>query len=334
MFKIKMKKRNIILFAKSVWRKPAARVFASFCILAILIYNIPLFTLWDTITQISPLLWATIVIAYLFGHLVGVAKWCLFINMGQNRLPFTVAAQCYFAGLFANLFLPSLAGGDVVRAGMAIRYKADKEAVIVGGLLDRFLDVCALGLIILISVLYSPMSLSVEGRSILISFFLSVFIFMLSILFIFAFPFSRLLPKRLCGFIEHIRNILKELIKKPKRALGALVISLGIQSGFIVLNAIIGMACNINLPLHIWFLTWPLAKLSAMVPVSLGGLGVRETALALLLLRFGIPFSSSVGVGLLWETVLIVGGIIGGFFYFCARKNMSISKLAGEDPTY
>lgn len=329
-----MKKRSIILFAKSVWRKPAARVFASFCILAILIYNIPLSTLWGTITQISPLLWATIVIAYLFGHLVGVAKWCLFINMGQNRLPFTVAAQCYFAGLFANLFLPSLAGGDVVRAGMAIRYKADKEAVIVGGLLDRFSDVCALGLIILMSVLYSPMSLSAEGRSILLSFLLSVFIFMLSILFILAFPSSNLLPKWLCGFIERIRNILKELIKKPKRALGALVISLSIQSGFIVLNAILGTACKINLPLHIWFLVWPLVKLSAMLPISLGGLGVRETALALLLLSFGIPFSKSVGVGLLWESVLIAGGVVGGFFYLCARKSFSTSRVAVEDSAF
>lgn len=251
-----MNKKGIIRFAKSVWRKPAARILASFCILAILIYNIPLSDLWRTITQISPLLWAGIVTAFLFGHVVGVAKWCLFINMGQSRLPFTIAARSYFAGLFANLFLPSIAGGDVVRAGMAIRYKADKEAVIIGGLLDRFSDVCALGLIILVSVFHSPMSLSAKGRSILLSFIVSVFIFMLSILFVLAFPFSKFLPRRLCGFIERIRNVLKELIRKPERALGALVISLSIQSGFVVLNAIIGRACSIELPLRVWFLTW------------------------------------------------------------------------------
>jgi uncharacterized membrane protein YbhN (UPF0104 family) len=106
----------------------------------------------------------------------------------------------------------------------------------------------------------------------------------------------------------------------------AFAISLSIQSGFIVLNAILGAACKINLSLHIWFLVWPLAKLSAMLPISLGGLGVRETALGFLLLQFDVPFSSSVGVGLLWETVLIAGGIFGGFFYFCSRKTFSTSK--------
>ena len=329
-----MTKRHIIQFVGSVWRMPVVRILASLCILAILIHNIPLSDLWGTITQISPLLWAGIVTAFLFGHVVGVAKWCLFINMGQSRLPFTIAARSYFAGLFANLFLPSIAGGDVVRAGMAIRYKADKEAVIVGGLLDRFSDVCALGLIILMSVSYSPMSLSVEGRSILLSFIVSVFIFMLSVIFILAFPFSKFFPRWLCDFIERIRNILKELIRKPKRALSALVISLSIQSGFVILNAIIGTACSIELPLRVWFLTWPLAKISAMLPISLGGLGVRETALALLLLGFGVPFSKSVGVSLLWESVLIAGGIVGGFFYFFARKSTSTSRLAVGDSAF
>ena len=65
-----------------------------------------------------------------------------------------------------------------------------------------------------------------------------------------------------------------------------------------------------------WFIAWPLAKLSAMLPVSLGGLGVREAALALILARYGISFSHSVGLGLLWESVLVAGAAIGGIFYF------------------
>jgi len=326
-----VKKRSIIIFAKSVWRKPAFRILASFCILAILVSNIPLSDLWGTIRQISPILWVAVVIAFLLGHLAGVIKWCLFINMGQNKLPFTVAAQYYFAGLFANLFLPSLAGGDVVRAGLAIRYKADKEAVIVGGLLDRFMDVCVLGLIILFAALYSQTSLSAEYWTVLLSLFISITIFAIGIIFFLRFPSLKVIPKSIRERFEPFANIIKRLIKDPKRALGALAISLSIQSGFIFLSAILGMACKIDLPLHIWFLTWPLAKLSAMLPISLGGLGVRETALAFLLVNFGIPFSKSVGLGLLWESVLVAGGVVGGLSYFLANKNLSKTKLAMED---
>ena len=77
------------------------------------------------------------------------------------------------------------------------------------------------------------------------------------------------------------------------------------------------------LPLHVWFLTWPLAKISAMLPISMGGIGVREVALAVLLGRFGIPFSSAVGLGLLWESVLIAGSGIGGGFYLLSSRNAS-----------
>ena len=37
----------------------------------------------------------------------------------------------------------------------------------------------------------------------------------------------------------------------------------------------------------VWLLAWPLAKLIALAPVSLGGIGVREVALATLLLPCG-----------------------------------------------
>ena len=106
-----------------------------------------------------------------------------------------------------------------------------------------------------------------------------------------------------------------KLIKKPLPILVAWFISLLIQGGFVLLNAILGAACNIHLPLHVWFIAWPLAKLSAMLPISMGGLGVREAALALILARYGISFSSSVGLGLLWESVLVAGAGIGGVFY-------------------
>jgi uncharacterized protein (TIRG00374 family) len=235
--------------------------------------------------------------------------------------------RCHFAGLFANLFLPSIAGGDVVRAGLAIRHKAKKEAVIFGGLLDRFVDISALGAIIVVSALYSPKSLSAQDRTILFSFLLAVLIFILGMSVIVAFPVVKSLPKRLNDLIQRVQAIIKQLLGNPKRALGGFFLALIIQSCFVVLNIMMGLACKIDLPLHIWFLAWPLAKLSAMLPISLGGLGVREMAFALLLDRFNIPFSRSVGLGLLWESVLIAGGAIGGFIGLVGKNRIPRADL-------
>ena len=323
-------KRSILISAKLIWNKPTVRLLVSLCILGLLLFNIPLFDLWDTIRNISPFLWIGVVIAFLIGHLAGVIKWCLFINVGESTLCFFRAAQCYFAGLFANLFLPSLAGGDVIRAGLAIRYRADKGAVIIGGLLDRFLDVCALGFIMLVTALYSQTSLSVEYSTVLFSILVSMIIFVLGIALVLKSSRLKFIPGSIDRRLEPFRDVIRRLMRGPKSALGALTISLSIQSGFILLNAVLGMACGIDLPIYVWFIAWPLAKLSAMLPISLGGLGVRETALAFLLLKYDIPFAKSVGLGLMWESVLIAGGIVGGGAYLLSRKDDASAEISIE----
>jgi uncharacterized membrane protein YbhN (UPF0104 family) len=44
----------------------------------------------------------------------------------------------------------------------------------------------------------------------------------------------------------------------------------------------------------------------------MGGLGVREASLAALLAPMGAPAAKVVGVGLLWQTILFAGGLMGG----------------------
>jgi len=52
---------------------------------------------------------------YLLAHGIGVLKWRMVVNAAGAELDFLTSAQCYAAGLFGTLFLPSIVGGDVVR---------------------------------------------------------------------------------------------------------------------------------------------------------------------------------------------------------------------------
>ena len=322
-----MTRQNLITYFKKLAGNPVFRVLVSFCLLAILLINLPLYDLWYTLRQVPILLWMLVVMAFITGHIVGVIKWRLFINLGTKKLPVFTAFRCYFAGLFSNFFLPSAAGGDIIRAGLAIRYNDEKEAVIVGSVLDRFLDTSSLGVIILIGTLFSRTSLDRGDWSILLVLFISIIAIIVATFLFIIFPIPSILPKKIIEFFERIKGVIKKLVRNPHRAFLGFLLAVLIQSSFVILSSILGKACNIDLPLHVWFFAWPLAKLVAMIPISLGGLGVREMALAAILDRFGIPLSSSVGLGLLWETVIIAAGIFGGFFYFFTNKNMSMSNL-------
>ena len=84
--------------------------------------------------------------------------------------------------------------------------------------------------------------------------------------------------------------------------------------------------------MSVWFLAWPLAKLVALVPVSLGGIGVREAALAVFLTPFGVDAALAVAQSLTWEAVLIFSGMISGLAvnFFPGKQNKPDQELKGE----
>jgi hypothetical protein len=95
-----------------------------------------------------------------------------------------------------------------------------------------------------------------------------------------------------------------------------MLLSLAIQALFVLLNAWIGRAIGIGVPLGVWFIAWPLAKLVALMPISIGGLVVREAALAGVLSQFGVPVALGAVAGLLWQTVTFSGGLLGGVIWW------------------
>jgi len=70
----------------------------------------------------------------------------------------------------------------------------------------------------------------------------------------------------------------------------------------------------------VWLFAWPLAKLAALLPLTQGGMGVREAVLVALLLPFGAASSLTLAAGLIWEGIIIAGGLISGLVAFSLRR--------------
>ena len=117
---------------------------------------------------------------------------------------------------------------------------------------------------------------------------------------------------------------LRRLRRQPTVAAGGLLLSLLIQGGFVLLNAGLGAALGLNLSIGVWFFAWPLAKVVSLLPISLGGLAVREASLASLLIPFGVPAALGVTVALLWQSVLIAGGLLGGATWWALSRSNPI----------
>ncbi len=105
-------------------------------------------------------------------------------------------------------------------------------------------------------------------------------------------------------------------------------VSLLIQSSLVALNVWLAGAMGLSIPVVAWCLVWPQAKLVALVPVSLGGLGVRQVAMAGLLAPLAVEPPLVVAQSLVWESLLVGPGVVGGAVSIWLPGSRSVSMPA------
>jgi uncharacterized membrane protein YbhN (UPF0104 family) len=121
--------------------------------------------------------------------------------------------------------------------------------------------------------------------------------------------------------LAHLRRALRAVSRRPHILIFGWMLGVFIQTSFLVLTALLAISCGLVLPLRVWLFAWPLAKLAAVLPLTQGGIGVREAALVALLAPFGAAGPVVLAAGLVWEGVIIVGGLIAGAVAFLLRKS-------------
>lgn len=270
-------------------------------------------------------LWILVLAGYLATHLLGIGKWRLMVNTAGAGLNYLQAARCYFAGLFGSLFLPSLIGGDLVRAALAMRYGKTKAGVLFGSLLDRIIDFIALGLLAATGALLVPGALQPQSRREFLWLGAAVFLGIVAVtIAATAIPVRRLSFRMRRGAVSLCRAA-RSIAQRPRAAVAALSIAVVAQLSFISLSIALADACGLRLLFRAWLFAWPLAKLSAAIPVTQGGIGVREATLVALLVPFGAPPVLTVAAGLAWEAVSISGALLAGAFALVAGRRPSVS---------
>ena len=299
-----------------IWTK----VLISASLLALLLVLLPWHQVREALGRLPAPVWAGVLACFLAGHTLGVGKWRLFVNAGRAGLGRLDATLCHAAGLFANLCLPSIIGGDLLRMGLAGRLTRRHEAAVWGGVMDRVTDMIALALLVCGGGLLARNALPGWGTQVLtVALAVGIGVGVVAIPFILRRPIARW-PKKLRRPVGRSLVALRRLRRRPGIATLGLGLSLTIQGGFVLANAWMGRSVGIDVPLAVWFLVWPLAKIASLLPISLGGLAVREASLAALLVPFGVPVARSVVCSLLWQTVLIAGGLLGGLVWLVLSR--------------
>ncbi|HSJ15414.1 MAG TPA: lysylphosphatidylglycerol synthase transmembrane domain-containing protein [Longimicrobiales bacterium] len=314
--------------------KLALRVLVSAGVLTLLLVVLP----WDQVrtaaSRLTLTLYLTALAGFVAGHTLGAIKWRTLItaSLGGGALGARATGACYGAGLFANLFLPTVVGGDVVRATLAARSLGRPEAVVLGSVADRLIDFASLGLLITAGAVVAGVELT--GRALPVAGVLG-FLVLAGATFTVPWvlrPLLAHLPGRVRRRARRMLVALRHISRRPAPALAAIALSLTMQALFIVISARLGSAVGAHAPLWAWFVAWPLAKVVAMLPVSLGGLGVRDAALAALLVPFGVPAAFGAVASLAWNAVVIGGALLGGLLGWVLRPDLGRAGSRPDGP--
>jgi uncharacterized membrane protein YbhN (UPF0104 family) len=272
------------------------RVVVTLAIVVGLIIKLSPGDLRDTIADSNPWLMLAAAALMIAVQAMVAVKWAVLLAVRDVRMPFARIARVYCIGNLLSNVLPTAVGGDVYRV-----YRVQREAR------ARAADVT-------MTVLYERATgygaMTCLGALGAAFYYGNAAVGLLALAggaaaaLVLAFALPRL-PFPAVRNDHFIRNFLadrREMMAVYRMA----VFSLGIQALYISTIALAGRALGIEISWWYWaFATW-LVALALLLPITLGGLGIRESSYSALLDRAGATAAQGASVGFALGLLLIV----------------------------
>ena len=260
---------------------------------------------------------AGLVVTFIVQAVAGI-RWAELARPLGFDFPRRFFIRRFFEGMFFSLCLPSSIGGDVVKAVRIASTTPLRLLAACSVLADRLTGLSALGVLVGTSLVAREYALG-AGAALAV--------------------FAGLLAAALAGFwvglllLDRIHATLPEGSKgrdfvarllpyreRPSLVLVAVGWSFAVQMGGAIAVALVARAVGVSLPLTAWFSVVPLVALAMVLPISVGGFGVRENALEYLLRGYDVPSETGVAVALLWGLCTVFAGLVGGILFLLERR--------------
>jgi glycosyltransferase 2 family protein len=283
-------------------------------ILGFVVRSVDLSSAWDHIAnQNLPLVvLAGIVLVLQIG--LGGTRWFIILRRLDAKPLLWETLKLFYVSVFFNSYVWGGIGGDLVRAWLSYRSNISAKTAITSVVLDRAAALAGVASLVLLT---APFFLYRVGAS--LPLLVPIFVSMIGLVAIFvAAQFERLpvswLRFRALSLLQDLGGSVRQVFLRPTSVLP--IIGVAILGQTALGAATYTVATSLNMPvtfLECVVLMQPVA-LVANLPISVGGWGVRETAMIALFGLIGVPASAalvlSIQLGLLSLIVALPGGLL------------------------
>ena len=253
-----------------------------------------------------------------FMQFIVLIRWMLFMKALGLEATFRQICRYFFIGLFANLFLPTSIGGDVIKAIGLSRGVGQKPKVFASVVLDRLSGFA--GLVIVALIAYVVGTRMVDAPLVIIP----IVVLTVLSLFIGGMLFNQRFYRFFGGLVRGFPRVQKgimemhedvSLMKGRKRTgFGCILISCVVQVLGAYLYYLISRAMHLDVSFLHYLIFSPIVSAVTFLP-SIGGLGVREFGWKTFLTKVGVGADAAIGLSLISFFFVIVVGLIGGVVY-------------------
>ncbi len=229
----------------------------------------------------------------LISRLFVVGRWHILLRSAGVDISFWRTAMLTFTGLFANNFLPTTIGGDVVRLAGAMQFGYDRAICLASMVADRLIGMAGM-LVTLPFGLLPVLSLGNAGLQ--------------------AVSFAALIQKGL-DFVKRTFGTFVIWFKKPLALVASLASTFG--NMIFIFLAIFLLIAGMGRHVSYWLIAglYGLTYFVTLIPISVNGYGVQELSLTFLLSKFGgLSHSESLTIAVLVRVLFVVASLPGAFF--------------------
>lgn len=302
------------------------KILVSISILSFLIYKMDWGEVLRTASKASMIIIAGAILLSVFERILVTYKWAILLWVRGMKISFLKLFSINMIGSFFGLVLPSSLSTDAVRGYMLYKRSYEKVLSASSVIIDRFLALIALLVLSGISFLMlEKNSYSMQFSQLFLVVFPMLFccIYLIQsdktfyrMIMIFDFKFVRNLRQK----IYRLRNSIVEYKKFPKTLLICFMYSLAVQLVRVCSYLFIARGYNFDISIIYFLIYVPIIIIVVMIPISVGGLGVREGTFVTFFTSLGFSTSDAVMVAFTSSLITNVLSLSGGVFYIFNRS--------------
>jgi uncharacterized protein (TIRG00374 family) len=252
---------------------------------------------------------------------VSVWRWDILLRCKNVVVNSYELTRLFMIGLFFNNVLPSSIGGDIVKTYKLAKQTSKKSEVISSVVMTRLVGFFSLLAIAGVTVLLGLGK--VEARHVIIVF--GAMFLLIAGMFTVTRHWFRALARRLSTLplyplVRSTYHSIREYRKEKGALTQSFVLAVVFNLLVVAQALLIGVAYGVPLHPYYYFLFIPLIVVFTMLPVSINGIGVRESGFAYFFTPLGVTLEASLTVSLTMYAQLLAASLIGGITYITHRE--------------